>query len=264
MSKTYIILPDIHFGQQDDEALECVYRASRYLKPTNYLQLGDALDCGAVSSHPGVSPDETAHTVLEEASAYNKYLDRLVGKNETPFTQMMGNHEWRVSRWAASKGGALGPDVVKLLDVGRLLRCRVDVNGEPHERRKNFTIVPYAQKDLQCCYKITKDLIAVHGWGFAANAATVHMRQAAGRSIVFGHTHRMQDISSRDPITGRSIHAWTPGCLSKLTPLWQAGSPNEWLHGFSIVYVGTKSWTHYTVKIDRGYCVLPCGKEIKL
>jgi hypothetical protein len=60
------------------------------------------------------------------------------------------------------------------------------------------------------------------------------------------------------------IRAWSPGCLSKLTPLWQSGAPNDWTHGFSLVYVGQKSWTHYTCPIHPGgYAVLPDGTEIK-
>jgi len=44
--------------------------------------------------------------------------------------------------------------------------------------------------------------------------------------------------------------------------LWLANNPTTWCHGFSLVYVGRRSWTEYTIAIDKGKCVLPSGREV--
>jgi hypothetical protein len=107
-------------------------------------------------------------------------------------------------------------------------------------------------------------LIAVHGWTHARAAASTHLAMARSTSIVYGHTHRAQMETARDPLTNRILHSWSPGCLSRLVPLYQASTPNSWTHGFSVVYRGRRSWTPYTVSIHPGgWAVLPDGTEVR-
>ena len=67
-------------------------------------------------------------------------------------------------------------------------------------------------------------------------------------------------------MTQRVMKAWSPGCLSKLQPLYMAHNPTEWVQGFSLIYVSSDDrtdWTEYNITIDRGRCILPDGKVLR-
>lgn len=65
---------------------------------------------------------------------------------------------------------------------------------------------------------------------------------------------------------GKMVGAWSAGCLCARTPIYaHGGAPTEWSHGFWVAYIGRDSFTVYTVPIfDKGYAVLPDGKEVKV
>ena len=111
---------------------------------------------------------------------------------------------------------------------------------------------------------IKNELLAVHGWSTGEGAAKKHLRAAMPYSIVYGHNHRDQ-FESTNTAGGKRLIAWSPGCLCDLEPMYNVGSaPAQWSHGFSIVYVGKRSWVHYTVGIRKGgNCVLPDGTQIE-
>jgi len=254
-----MVLPDLHIPEHDERALECVLKAYKYLRPDEVVILGDWADCGQFSSHGVQSLAELkAHRFVEdEIDPIKAVMDKLQ-KYKNKLVYIEGNHEWRVERWAAKWGGRLGPDFYNFMSPRKLLS----------EGRKKFTWIPYG--DNLAHYQITpalqhsSELWALHGWSHAKRASAIHLDRAVSVSIVHGHTHRMQMETRREPSTGRILKSWSPGCLSKLQPLYQANRPTQWTHGFSLVYIGQSSWTDYTVTIHNGQCVLPNGKEIKL
>lgn len=256
-SKLVMVLPDLHIPHHDEAALDCVLRAYNYLKPQEVVVLGDWMDCEQFSSHGVQSMAELrAHRFLEdEVAPTNEVLDKLQKfKNKLVFVE--GNHEWRIERWAAKWGGRLGADFYKLMAPRKLLG----------EGRKNFTWIPYmddlSHYEITPALKNSTALWAIHGWSHAKRAAAIHLEKALTVSIVHGHTHRAQSYAKRIPETGHVLKSWSPGCLSKLQPLYRINNPTEWTHGFSLVYVGKHSWTDYTVSIVNGKCVLPNGKEM--
>jgi predicted phosphodiesterase len=259
-----LILPDAHFPHHDHGAMGCVLHVAEHWKPDRIVILGDWLDCGAFSRHPGLSPEETRVSFLrDEIAPCNAVLDDLQ-KHSRQLVYLEGNHEQRVERHAATLMPAQGEDLMALASPEALLRRRVGPTGEPGKPRKRFTYIPYLGKAEHAFYRVTPDLIAVHGWSHGRHAAAVHLAKARSVSVVFGHVHRQQMECGRDPLTGRHLYSWSPGCLSKLVPLYQASSPNDWLHGFSMVFVGQRSWTPYNVTIHPdGWCVLPDGTEIR-
>jgi predicted phosphodiesterase len=252
-----MVLPDLHIPHHDQGALSCVLHAYQFLKPDEVIVLGDWLDCEQFSSHGVQSMTELrAHRFIEdEVDPCRRVLDKLQ-KNNNRLVYVEGNHEQRIERWAASWGGRLGPDFYKLMAPRRLLG----------DDRKNFVWVPYA--DYLSHYEVTPALKnstalwAVHGWSHSKQAAAAHLSKAISVSVVYGHTHRMQVETRRDPATGKILKSWSPGCLSKLQPLYRANNPTEWTHGFSLIYVGKNSWTDYNISIVNGKCVLPNGREI--
>lgn len=266
-ARRILIFPDAHIPFHDDAALSCLLQTADLWKPHEVVCLGDLLDAAAFSSHPAISlAEKAAHSFIDhEVAPANRLLDRLQGPGrKRKLVYIEGNHEYRVERFATSVQAALGRDMYKLFSPRRLIGQRVDETGNSQGERKNFKWIPYIkQSGVYSHYKVTKDLIAVHGWSIARHAAMQHMALAKNYSIVFGHVHRFQHVMSRDPLSDKVHHAWSPGCLSELAPIYMANNPGDWVHGFTMLYVGTDSWTPYTVHIDRGHCVLPDGTQVR-
>lgn len=265
VARRFLILPDAHFPHHDRTAMAVVAHVSKVWKPDTTVILGDWLDCEGFSSHPRSSVLEAPPSYLaDEVAPCNAMLDVLQGRSDRPLVYLAGNHEYRVERMALQIGDQWGHDMWKLMSPERLLTHRVNAKGACGATRKNFTWIDYLGSGTQAHYAITPDLIAVHGWSHSSNAAARHMALGRGLSVVFGHVHRSQWVSARAPLTGKLIQSWSPGCLSQLIPYWHASTPSDWTQGFSLVYVGTRSWTAYNVPIHPGgWCVLPDGTEVQ-
>lgn len=269
-AKKIMILPDAHFPHQDALAMACVQAAVVAVDPDEIVVLGDWLDGGPFSSHVSHTFEEGAHDFLEqEIAPCNEALDALQyrGKNNKPrkLAYLEGNHEARVKRHLIANGGKAGKSLAALSDPEKLLRNRVDAEGVPGERRKSFKWIPYMGKGTHSHYPIAPDLIAIHGWSFAADFNRVNYRAAPSVSIVCGHTHRAASFTTRDAMTDERRRYWSPGCLCGLKPNYTANNPNTWTQGFSIVYQSRRhptNWTSYDIPIENGYCVLPGGAEI--
>lgn len=89
-------------------------------------------------------------------------------------------------------------------------------------------------------------------------------RDPGGKVQVSGNTHRYQSYARRDPVSGRILKAWSPGCLCELQASYMNQTPSDWVHGFSIVWVGSDplDWTDYSVTIKDGRAIMPDGNEI--
>lgn len=265
-----LILPDAHFPHHDPAALGCVLHAAEYLRPDRIVILGDWLDASGFSTHPPLALEDSKVSFLrDEVAPCNATLDQLQ-RYTRHLVYLEGNHEQRVERFAARMPGRQGEDWLALAHPQQLLRRRVGADGTPGTPRKRFTWVPYLGRSGHSYYPLAPEteamtaLIAVHGWTHASNAAQVHMRMARSTSIVYGHTHRAQTEVARIPLSDKPLYSWSPGCLTKLVPLYQATSPNTWTQGFSVVFRGRRSWTPYTVTIHPGgWCVLPDGREVR-
>ena len=258
--KLTLILPDAHFPDADPRAIEAVEKVCEALRPWRVVHLGDLLDCLPFTRHPLHKLKQAQDYDWEgmEIAPARRFIERLK-KNCGYYHQLWGNHEERAERWCVGAGNT-GEAIWSMINP------KVRLLGGFSKDEVGFT--PYVSKgDISCHYKIAKDLLAVHGWSFARHASAVHLGKSAmaGCSVVHGHTHRIQVDSARNPLTGRVLKAWSPGCLANLAPEYtQVNGPTSWAHGFSLVYVGKHSWTDYTIVIDRGYCVLPDGSEVKV
>jgi hypothetical protein len=111
--------------------------------------------------------------------------------------------------------------------------------------------------------------VVVHGWSYAENAAAVHLAAAHSSSVLYGHTHREEQKSLRDPFTKKTLRSANSGTLSRLQPIYRHGKPTTWTLGFDLVYIGHQSWTYYPIDIIEtreggAMCVLPDGKELRV
>lgn len=263
-----MIFPDIHFDEHDPEAVEVALAALRALQPDNVVLLGDTIDCElfATQAKKTIPLESAADFKKLEIDPCNAFLDEIQKYTKLHTYFLEGNHEQRIERWAANNG-RVSESIYSLISPEHLLA----------QGRNNFSFVPYVYKQptgqikgfvqmvKQSKRMKTGGLVAVHGWSYAKHASAIHLEKSRSQSIVYGHTHRAQSTTSRDPWSGALIKAWSPGTLSKLQPIYaHGGAPSDWSHGFGVVFVGTESWTDYTISIVKGSCVLPDGREIKL
>lgn len=265
-SDLWFAFPDIHFPDQDPEALEVAEAAHRVLQPDYTITLGDTLDCDIFSSHAKrtIAEAQTYNYKKVELDPCNAFLDR-VQSNTKKYTYFLeGNHEARIERWACNNG-RVGESIYDLISPKETIaKGRENFEMIPYEvptglRRGFVQIAPNTKRML------TGGLVAVHGWSFAKHASSVHLDKSRSQSILYGHTHRRQSTTSRDPWTGKIIKSFNPGTLSQLQPMYaHGGTPSDWSHGFVIIYVGQRSWTEYCISIVNGRCVLPDGREVKL
>lgn len=255
-SHLVMVLPDLHFPYHDPAALQAALDAHALYKPKKTIILGDWLDCTGFSAHAKKSKKELLSGSFKdtEVDPCRRTLDKLE-KNTQEIIYLEGNHEFRVERMILQY-----PDI--LAAVEDLINPKLLLS---EGRKKPFTWVSYVPNgQILSHYRIANDLIAVHGWTHAKNAAAKMVSLSKKWSIIYGHTHRQQLDSDRDPIDGAGITAWSPGCLSKLQPLYMHSTPTSWRHGFSLIWVKNdlSNWTQYTVTINNGICVLPDGRKI--
>lgn len=248
-----VAVPDTHVPYQDEAALACVQHVIEILRPRKVLVLGDFIDATAFSTHPVKSLAEVAakNFYESEIAPANRELDRFQ-KYSDELIYISGNHCSRLERIAAALGGPFGA-VYNLVSPQTLLSAN----------RKNFTWIPYNSHLAH--YTVANDLWAFHGWTHSTHAAYAHLHALRSISGIFGHIHRQQSYAVRDPVTNRVIKAWSPGCLTKLQPLWMLNSPTNWVHGFDLIYVrdDLSEWTNYTVSITNGEVILPSGRTVK-
>lgn len=249
-AKVMIAFGDIHIPNHNPQAVEVFCRVVEHIKPDLAVCLGDLLDCGQFSSHPPTyGVPETNYQ--EDLAKANALLDRVQAASGR-LVMVEGNHEYRLDRWAAATSEGRG--------AYSMLAPRLQLS----RGREKFTYVPYGSATARYPhYAINSRIIAVHGWSYARNATKDHLKISQGKSIIHGHTHRVDSsIIQNIWSPGNVVQSRSAGCLCKPIPLYGTGRPVEWVNAFIIGYLGRRSDTLYTIPIMGDRCILPDGKEI--
>lgn len=227
----------------------------RLLSPDHTVFLGDTMDCAPFSHHArlSVAEERGEDWKATEVDPVNAMLDEVQQNTKGNTHFLCGNHEHRVERALAKLGG-----------LGYSLRSTLNVRAQIAKGRKQFKFYDYGVEPGQMRVKITNNLYAFHGWSTAKSAAHVHLAASRSNSIVFGHTHRAEELVVRDYWSDRNIVAACPGTLCKLHPQYiPNGSPTNWSHGVRLIYVGDNgNWSGYNLPIQHGSCVLPDGRQV--
>lgn len=255
-----IFVPDIHFPFHDPVSLEIVKQAIAHYKPRRVVQLGDMLDCACFSSHDGKTPDEMRNYDFEqhEIEPAREFM-RFCLQNCGELVIILGNHEYRIERWVI-KNGLPGYAAYNNIRVENLLGA--NALGVSPER---ITFLPYQPeaKDAAHGFWVSPNHIAVHGWSYAEHAAAQHLRIARTVSIAFGHTHRRENKTIREPMTGTALQADSFGTLSKLQPLYAVnGQPTTWVNGFGIRFeseTNPNDWELNKPMVQNGRAIVDGG-----
>lgn len=207
-----------------------------------------------------INPISNRQNVAIENTTLIDYVVSLQSLDGTLITRRNGKVNFtgnsRLTRWAIDHGAG-----------AQSLYESINPQYQLSKGRSNFKYIPYLQTNAPIlpCYKITKNLIAVHGWSAARNAASFHLDRAKSVSVVYGHVHRQQMDSYRDPFTKERRVAFSVGCLSELQPIYMH-SPSSWVWGFGLIWISQsnpRDWTEYILNItEKGRVILPDGTEI--
>ncbi|MBN2641379.1 MAG: metallophosphoesterase [Victivallales bacterium] len=247
MAKKLMVFTDCHIPVMNPVAIEIFKKTVSHIKPDISVSLGDLLDCGQFSQHPptfGV-PETDYEGDLRLA---NELIDYVQANTSERTILIEGNHEYRLDRWAAQHTEGRG--------AYNMLAPRIQLM----KNRKRCTYIPYGSTDGRYPhYKINSRIIAVHGWSYAVNADRRHLQMSQGRSVLFGHTHRLSLVCHQSIYGGDTIRAVNCGCLCNPVPLYGTGRPVEWTNGFLIGYLGRHSDTLFPVDIKGNFAILPDG-----
>jgi hypothetical protein len=261
----FIMIPDVHSFDRDKVAVELMMEALPILNKdfnvTKFVQLGDLIEGKAISSHP-------TSNVLEPVPPYSEEIRWAVDEFWKPamkalpkanFYSLMGNHEERLNKWIAAKMGRSD------------LAVQIYNDFMPSKLYKEMGIhvTEYGQEVVtEGVLELFPGLVCIHGWSTAVNAPRAHLAKVmGGRSLLFGHTHRMQSDVQRDPLTNDYIRSYSFGSLAKVAMHWHKGTPTNHVLGFGLVFTYGDKFFVKTIDIlmdgDRRILMLPNGQVLE-
>jgi hypothetical protein len=261
----FVMIPDVHSFDRDKVAFDLMMEALPILNEdfnvTKFVQLGDLLECRSISSHP-------ASNVLEPVPQYTEEISWAVEEfwkpaiNALPnanFYSLMGNHEERLNKWVAAK-------------IGRSdLAVQIYNDFMPTKlyEEMGIHVTAHGRADInEGVLELFPGLVCVHGWSTAVNAPKAHLAKLmGGRSMLFGHTHRMQSDVQRDPLTNDYIRSYSFGSLAQVSMHWHRGQPMNHTLGFGLVFTHGDKFFVKTVDIlmdgDKRILMLPNGQVLE-
>jgi hypothetical protein len=224
---------------------------------SSIVQLGDLADCAEFSSFPRNKVSERLETYGEEvefAKNFWNHCNKVAPKADKVW--IAGNHEARLERYIIDQIGhtSIAKEVYNAVAFEKVAR---DVGAR---------YVPYGEEGvLTGAYPLIKGvLFCIHGWSATTHAAANHLNKVMGSvSIIMGHTHRIQSIVRRNPITDMISGAWSIGALSKCQQGYNKGHPNDHALGMAYVLQSGKHFQVCQVHICGGKAILPDGTVIQ-
>lgn len=216
-----------------------------------WVQLGDLLDCDAVSSFNVGQPRKVmnAPTVAEQFDTGNAFLDRHVAAvtKQNPKCELVyisGNHEHRLERYVDKN-----PELQGLVDVEKSLRLR-----ERGIRYVRF----WENGEL---FQLGK-LYLGHGAYAVQHHAAKHVRDF-GVCLGYGHVHDVQSATIKRRGKNETWLAQSFGCLCQMEQAYMRGRPTNWSHAFGVVYLFPDSYfQHQVVLIHKHRFIGPTNQKL--
>jgi len=220
----FLILCDLHFPYQDNEAIECAINEGLKQGCDSIVLNGDALDCHMISDFV---KDPRKRKFKDELYSIRQFLASL--RHTFPNANIYykeGNHEERYWRYMRIKAPELFD--IDAFDFPTLTHCD----------KHNVKWIDGKSK-----LNIGK-LSIFHGHEFGKQflpsvnvARGLFMKTKV--SSMCGHHHQTAEHNERDA-NGKFITCWGVGCLSELSPDYNPYS--KYNHGFAIVEKGKNGY----------------------
>lgn len=228
-----LLIPDTHRPWHHKKAYSLMLRAAASLPIKAVYLLGDYADFFAVTSH--LKDPRLPQMLEKEVDDVNAGLDELSATFKgAKFYYIEGNHEYRLARYLQERAPAL----FGMVDCPGLFNIAA---------RPKWTWVPYGPN--QKMQILNSKLWARHEpLGASAKATATN----AGASLVFGHTHRIEE-GHKVSISGSNHVAFSVGWLGdkrKDLVFGYVKKHHEWQLGFGLVYVDPLTRYFYHQKIQ--------------
>jgi predicted phosphodiesterase len=230
---------DLHAPYHHKEGLAIWLRACRDFKPTTVVNMGDFLDCFAVSSYS--KDPRRAFGLDTEIEKAKKILDKI--EKASPGARRIfiaGNHEDRLQRYLMDKA----PELFSFIDVPKLLELK----------ERGWEHVPYKKS-----IRIGK-LHLTHDVGSAGRYNAFRALEAFQAPVVTGHTHRMSYVVEGDASGGTQVSTqfgWL-GDVEQVDYMHRVQAMKNWTLGFGYGYLNPHSGYVYLVPVPivKGTCVV--------
>lgn len=219
-----LVWGDVHFPFQDRRAVDILYQIAQDLQPDVLVCIGDVFDFFELSPEYRSPKDQEPdmQLTLNEGVQHLGHMLSLTNPKEAHF--LGGNHE---DRWD------------RLLDKARkdirfrqLLKLPIIQRSMTFENVIGFQELGYQYHPYMEGGNFVENDALVYTHGFKTTTyATRSLLDKFGKSVMFGHTHRIQNFTRRD-LKGQES-AWNIGCLSTLAPHYDHFA--DWTQGFAIV-----------------------------
>jgi len=214
--RTTFVISDVHAPFHDPEVWATKMALIRFLRPDNVVVVGDFADCFSISFFPK-SPERKAR-LIDELNDTLPLLDELESLRVPNVWFLLGNHEDRWTRMILTHAPALDGMVRTIPEVLRI-------------KERGWHCVPY-KRSLQIGV-----MRYSHDYGrFGINAA----RQAlidVGRSVTFGHTHRL-GVAYQGQIEDSghvSLNVGWAGDFNQIDYAHRDRARRDWMHGCGVV-----------------------------
>lgn len=221
LTKKVLTIPDVHIPFHDKRAYALMLKVAKDYRPDEVVILGDYADFYWASFH-GKNPDIAQNfTAQDEIESVNAGLQEFVDLFPTAKKVFIeGNHEYRLARYLQRNA----PDLYTSIRIKDTLDLA------------NWEVIPYGPTQLyQVC---DSHLYARHEpYGAGAHCAYQSLVKG-GKSLIFGHVHRIQEYQSVDAV-GKNHRAVGLGWLGdKNSPVMQyVQAHHQWALGFGLVDV---------------------------
>lgn len=244
--KTALIIPDCHFGHADMRAYNLMIKVARSLKIDEVTILGDYGDIFFLNGHGSKDPYSRS-LLTDEIEIINKKLDeidRLFPKAKKVYLQ--GNHEYRFERYLLKNC----PELFGITEFRFLIKMN---------QRFNWKYVNYGPNQK---HKVLGSHLNARHEPLGKSASATSSKAMC--SIVFGHTHRIEESHSVG-FDGTNHVSFSVGWLGdkSLDKIFgYVKTHHQWQLGFGLVWVDpkTKYFYHQKVHILDNYTCVVNGK----
>ena len=218
-----LVWSDVHYPFADRRAVDVIEQITADLKPRVLMCLGDIFDFYELSTHRGPKDDEDIFMdSLEEGSRHLARMREISGADHAYFRA--GNHEDRWERtMEQARKDVRFRQLLRLPKVRKALEFEEVVGFE----EMGYEYAPYMEGDIL----VWEDkLVLTHG-DLTSKHTSMAMVGKYGKSVMFGHMHRINNFTKRD-LKGQES-GWCIGCLCQLDPHYNIFS--DWQQGAAVV-----------------------------
>jgi len=253
-----LIYGDLHIPFHDPAALDVLYKLLELIKVDRVVDIGDVVDNWQISNF--LPPDEQKLTAVQKDFSQQfqlaaEHLGQV--RSLAPEAELLlleGNHEERWDRMLRqAQTDHRWRHILNLPKIQEAMKMHsllgIEGSGWKYYDYKNNEVM------------LNRHVLATHG-DRCTKWVTRQMLERYGKSVIFGHTHRVQNWVKRDLKATEA--AWSIGCLCDVNPHYGDSLAVDWAQGLVLLVADgpPEEVNHFNViqlRIHWGNCTTPWG-----